>query len=126
MLARASSALLWLIAALTVFLGLRWVVEPQVAAGSLGMPLLDGLGRSTQIGDLSAFFFGIAAMLLLGIQTRRDSWLHAAAIFYGLAAAMRTMAYALHDAPFATNFIVIEITLCVLIMAACRGRSHTT
>ncbi|MEQ8513998.1 MAG: hypothetical protein RIC38_00195, partial [Chromatocurvus sp.] len=107
---------------LTLFLGLRWVVEPQAAAASLGMPLLDGLARSTQIGDISAFFFGIAAMLMLGLQTGRDSWLHAAAIFFALAAIMRTLAWLLHDAAFAGPLIAVEVALTLVILLAARMR----
>ena len=34
--------------------GLNWIVYPASAAESLGMPLLNGLGLSTQIGDLGS------------------------------------------------------------------------
>ena len=46
----------------TVMMGLmafRWQTTPELSANSLGMPLLEGLGRSTQIGDFSAFFFSV-------------------------------------------------------------------
>ena len=44
-------------AILFVVMGLRWVVAPAGIAPEFGMPLLQGLGLSTQIGDLGAFFF---------------------------------------------------------------------
>lgn len=122
MIARTARLILWLLAAVTLFLGLRWVVEPEAAAASLGMPLLEGLARSTQVGDISAFFFGIAAMLMLGLQTGRDSWLHAAAIFFGLAAIMRTLAWLLHDAAFAGPLIAVEVALALIILLAARMR----
>ena len=122
MLVRSARLILWLLAALTLFLGLRWVVEPEAAAGSLGMPLLEGLARSTQIGDISAFFFGIAAMLMLGLQTGRDSWLHAAAIFFALAAIMRTLAWLIHDAALAGPLIAVEVALALIILLAGRMR----
>ena len=34
--------------------GLVWIAAPRMAATNLGMPLLDGLGRSTQIGDFAS------------------------------------------------------------------------
>lgn len=123
MVTRLATLVLWLLAAMTTLLGLRWVLEPRQAAASLGMPLLDGLGRSTQIGESGALFFGIAAMLLLGVQTGRESWLHAAAIFVALAALMRTLAWALHDAPLAGTLIGLELLLAVLILAACKLRA---
>lgn len=122
MIARIARLILWLLAAITLFMGLRWVVEPEAAAASLGMPLLEGLARSTQMGDISAFFFGISAMLMLGLQTGRDSWLHAAAIFFGLAAVMRTLAWLLHDATFAGPLIAAEIALTLTILLAARMR----
>ncbi len=125
MIARTARLILWLLAAVTLFLGLRWVVEPEAAAASLGMPLLDGLARSTQIGDISAFFFGISAMLMLGLQTGRDSWLHAAAIFFGFAAIMRTLAWLLHDAAFAGPLIAVEVALALIILLAARMRRAT-
>ena len=33
-----------------------WVTNPSEASNGLGMLYLDGVGRSTQIGDFSAFF----------------------------------------------------------------------
>ena len=32
--------------------GLQWIISPANVAASLGMPLLEGVGLSTQIGDL--------------------------------------------------------------------------
>jgi hypothetical protein len=122
-MARLSHLALWLIAALFTLIGLRWHVDPRAAANSLGMPLLDGMARSTQIGDLSAVFFTLAALLLLGLQTGRDSWLHAAALLLGFIALNRALAWALHAAPFATEFIVVELVLAGMILLAARGRT---
>ena len=75
------------------------------------MPLLDGIGRSTQIGDMGAFFLGCSAMILLGAATRRPHWLQAAAMLVGGAAIVRTLAWAFHDAAFATQFIAVELVV---------------
>ena len=40
-------------------LAFRWQILPEASANSLGMPLLEGLGRSAQIGEFSAFFFSV-------------------------------------------------------------------
>lgn len=56
-------------AILFVVTGLRWLVAPEPVAAEFGMPLLDGVGRSSQIGDMSAFF------LTLGRSaTRPSAW----------------------------------------------------
>ena len=45
--------------------GVQWIVAPADAAKQLGMELLTGMGASTQIGDISAFFFASSAMIAL-------------------------------------------------------------
>jgi hypothetical protein len=96
--------------------GLNWIFDPASAAESLGMPLLDGIGRSTQIGDLAAFFFAMSAMILVGVVHLEARWLRAAAMLVGGAAVMRTLAWAIHDAAFAARFIVIEVAIAALLL----------
>lgn len=88
---------------------LSWMVDPAGAAAALGMPLLDGLARSTQVGDFTSFFLALGAMALLGAVRMSGTWLRAAAMLLGGAATMRTLAWAIHDAAFATEFIIIEL-----------------
>ena len=58
----------------TLFLinGLQWIIAPANIAAQLGMPLLEGVGLSTQIGDMGSFFITVGAMTLIGAlsQTR--------------------------------------------------------
>ncbi len=61
-------------------------------------------------------------MLMLGLQTGRDSWLHAAAIFFALAAIMRTLAWLIHDAALAGPLIAVEVALALIILLAGRMR----
>ena len=58
-----------------VVMGLRWLVDPAGAAAELGMGLLDGVGRSTQIGDMAAFFLALGTMILVGLITSQPRWL---------------------------------------------------
>ena len=97
--------------------GLQWLIAPQTAAEGLGMPLLDGIARSTQIGDLGAFFFATSAMILLGAIKSNAQWLYAAAIPLGGAAIMRTASWMFHDAAFATQFIVAEVVMTAILLA---------
>jgi hypothetical protein len=98
--------------------GVRWAVRPANAAEDLGMPLLEGLGRSTQVGDSAAFFLSLGTMILVGIFRREGTWLRAAALMLGLAAAMRTLAWGVHGADFALPFILIEALFCALLLFA--------
>ena len=100
--------------------GLRWIVDPAAQAESLGMPLLDGVARSTQVGDLAAFFLAAGGFGIYGAWRRQRAFLFAAAVLLGGAATMRTLTALLHDAPFATQFIVPEVVMTVIFGAAAR------
>ena len=92
-----------------------WLVDPKGAAEGLGMPLLDGVARSTQIGDMTAFFVGLCGMVLLGAIRKNATWLAAAAIMLGGAAIFRTTAWMFHGADLATQFIVPELVLTAIL-----------
>ena len=99
-------------------MGVMWIVAPADAAGQLGMPLLDGRGRSTQIGDLAAFFTTSGALILLGVYTGKREWLLGPALLLGLTAVFRTLAWAVHGADFATDAIVVEVVSTALLLFA--------
>lgn len=101
-----------------VLQGLAWLVDPARVAAGLGMPLLDGLARSTQIGDLSAFFLVAGATMLAGVRPGRARLLYVPAALIGGAAVTRTLAWALHDAAFAALFIAVEVAVGLLLLAA--------
>jgi hypothetical protein len=105
-------------AILFLVIGLRWLFAPAGVAAEFGMPLLDGLGRSTQIGDLAAFFIGGGAMILLGLLTGQRTWLLAPALLVALTAVFRVLAWALHDASFAATQIAVEVVVAGLLMYA--------
>lgn len=103
-----------------VLQGLTWVADPARAAASLGMPLLDGLGRSTQTGDFASFFLTAGATMLLGCRPGHARLLYVPAGLIGGAAISRTLAWALHGAAFAGLFIVAEVVIGALLLAAAR------
>jgi len=101
-----------------VLMGLQaigWLTDPAGAAAGLGMPLLDGVARSTQIGDMTAFFAGVTIMVLLGAIRKNATWLAAPALILGGAALFRTTAWLFHGADLATQFIVPEIVLTLIL-----------
>ncbi len=105
-------------ALLFAFVGLGWVTDPASTAPTFGMPLLEGAGLSTQVGDLGSFFFTLSAMLLIGVFTEQKAWLQAAAILLLLTAVFRTVAWGVHGATFETQSIAIEIIVGVLALLA--------
>ena len=98
-----------------------WLVDASAAAEGLGMPLLDGVGRSTQMGDIGGFFVAVAVLFLGGAYRQDGQWLLGAALLLGSAALMRTLAWLLQGAAFAPEFIVPEIVLAAIsVFAASR------
>ena len=71
--------------------GLQWIISPANVAASLGMPLLDGVGLSTQIGDLGSFFITVGAMTLIGAITTTRHWFYAPSMLLLVAALYRTL-----------------------------------
>ena len=45
--------------------GLQFLLDPAAAVKQFGMPLLDGVGRSSQIGDMAGFFLTCGLCVLI-------------------------------------------------------------
>ena len=103
-----------LLALVFASIGLRWLVAPEGVTTEFGMALMTGLGLSSQIGDLGAFFLSLAIFILLALTTGRRIWYYPAIILLGLTAIMRTMAWLFHGASFAVDMIAVEIIACVI------------
>ena len=93
-----------------------WITNPSAASNALGMQYLEGIGRSTQIGDFSAFFIGVGIFCLLGSIFKNISFLFAAVIVLSSAATMRIIAWQIYDASFAPTFIIVEIVSTTMIL----------
>jgi len=114
----ALKILIGLTSILFIILGARWGFDPSAAAGQLGMPLLEGLGMSAQIGNVGAALLGMGLMILLGLISQNPIWFYAPAILLGLVASFRAIAWLLHGAPFAMQEIIVEIVLVLLLVFA--------
>ena len=104
-----------LLALVFASIGFRWLVAPEGVATEFGMTLMEGLGLSSQIGDLGAFFLSLAIFILLALTTDRRTWYYPPIILLGLTAIMRTMAWMFHDASLAVDMIAVEIIACVVL-----------
>ena len=113
MLPRIISALVGVVITLQT---ISWISNPAEAAQGLGMSLLEGVGRSTQIGDFTAFFFSVGVFCFLGAYFKQAQWLISAAVILGSAALFRNLAWFLHGADYATNFIVAEVIMTILLV----------
>lgn len=94
---------------------LNWFIQPADAAQALGMPLLDGIGRSTQMGDIPGVFLGVGGMCLLGAIRTAPEWLRPCAVLMAGIALLRTLAWLMHDADFAAAFIGVEVVCAVVL-----------
>ena len=99
-----------------------WLMDPAAAAAGLAMPLLEGLGGNTQIGDFTAFFFTAGVFACIGAYRAEHAWLYASISLLGSAAVFRSLAVVAHGSVPFTEAIVVEIVmtavlvLCVYLM----------
>ncbi len=107
-----------LVGILFFFIGLQWIISPANVAESLGMPLLEGVGLSTQIGDLGSFFITVGAMTLIGAITTTRHWFYAPSMLLLVAALYRTLSTLLYGAPFVMSAIVFEVSVGLFLIFA--------
>ena len=93
-----------------------FVVDPAKVTADLGMPLLDGLGRSTQLADLGALFlFGAILDFLWCFQIRRFVSSHRR-LLLGLIAVLRVVAWGVNGAELATMLIITKLVLVIWLL----------
>lgn len=100
-----------------LLLGLGWWVHPAEAANMLGASLLDGTGRSTQIGDSGAFFIGAGFLLAWGAIRKNSTLVLTGGCLVGLVAPGRVLSATLHGGAWTTDEIVGEIVMLVVAIA---------
>ena len=96
-------------------IGGMWWYQPETAAGLLGASLLDGTGRSAQIGDSGAFFMGVGVLLLWGAVRQRSVFILIGGCLVGLVAPGRILSATLHGGAVTTPEVVVE---CVILLIA--------
>ena len=89
--------------------GLGWVFAPQVIAPNFGMTVFEGLGLSSQIGDLGSYFISLSIMIIYAVKTNQPNWLYPPILMPLLTALFRTLATVIHGAPFAIDMIAGEV-----------------
>ena len=106
--------------------GLGWWVHPAAAAEMLGATLLDGTGRTAQIGDSGAFFVGAGTMLLWGALRKVPTLLLAGGGLIGLVVPGRVLSASIHGGGRTPDEIIAEcmVLLLAVITAAAVSRSN--
>ncbi|MGA1737065.1 MAG: hypothetical protein EBU29_05515 [Gammaproteobacteria bacterium] len=114
------TAVLGFFAVLFVSYGVRWLAFPGGIAPDFGLQLGDGLGLSSLLGDLGAFFLTLGLCLAAALLTGRRLWFYPPAMLLLFAALGRTLAWLLHGAAFAVPMIVVELLVGGLILLGAR------
>ena len=102
-----------------VVTGVRWLVAPAGIAPEFGLVLGEGLGLSSQVGDMSGFFLTLGICMLAALVSGRRTWYYPAVLLLSLTAMGRVVAWLLHDAALAPQ-IVVEILVAVILVIASR------
>ena len=105
---------------LFIVTGLRWLLAPAGVAPEFGLVLSSGVGLSSQIGDMSAFFLTLGVCILMGLTTQRTIWYYPPIILLSLTAVGRVLAWLLHDAALATDLIAPEVIIALILLIASR------
>ena len=113
MIARILSGL---IGALMLLNCLWWILDPFTAAEGLAMPLLEGLGSNSQIGDFTSFFFTAGLFACIGAYRAEHIWLYPTISLIGSAAFFRSYAVVAHGSDPLVSTIIIEIIMSVILI----------
>ena len=107
-------------AILFVVTGIRWLVAPAEIAPNFGLTLAEGIGLSTQVGDLASFFLTLGSCMLVALITERRSWYYPPMMLLAIAALGRIVAWLLHDATLAVSQITVEVVVALILLLASR------
>ena len=120
MINTAMRLLVLLFGILFLVTGLRWLLAPAGIAPDFGLALGSGIGLSSQVGDMSAFFLTLGVCILMGLTTQRSVWYYPPIILLSLTAVGRVLAWLIHDAALATQLIAPEVIVSLVLLFASR------
>ena len=117
---RVLKILVLLPAILFLVTGLRWLVAPAGVAPTFGLTLDQGVGLSSQVGDMSAFFLTLASCMLIALISGRRSWYYPAIMLLSITSVGRILAWLVHDATLALDLIAPEVIVSIILLVASR------
>ncbi len=106
-------------AILFIVTGVRWLVAPAGIAPEFGLVLGEGLGLSSQVGDMSGFFLTLGICMLAALVSGRRTWYYPAILLLLLTAVGRVIAWLLHDAALVPQ-IGVEVVVALVLLVASR------
>ena len=115
---RIITLLVALASLLFIAIGVRWLVDPAGAAPELGLSLSQGLGLSTQIGDISSFFLTLGLCIAIALVSKQGIWYYPAIMLLVFAALGRLATWSVHGAALAVPQIAVEVLVALLLWYA--------
>ena len=100
--------------------GLRWLVAPAGVAPQFGLTLEHGVGLSSQVGNMFAFFLLLGICMLTALVSGRRNWYYLPIILLSLTAVGRVLAWLLHDAALVVDLVIPEVIVAVILLVASR------
>jgi energy-converting hydrogenase Eha subunit E len=100
--------------------GLRWLVAPAGVAPMFGLTLDQGVGLSSQVGDMTGFFLTLGSCMLIALISGRRSWYYPAIMLLSITAVGRILAWLVHDATLALDLIAPEVIVSIILLVASR------
>ena len=113
----------------SLIIGAMWWYQPETAAELLGASLLDGTGRSAQIGDSGAFTIGVGLLLLWGVARQHAVFVLIGGCLVGLVAPGRILSATFHGGAVTTPEVVVECVIFLIALMtwfAINRRHHST
>ncbi len=104
--------------------GIRWLVAPATIAPNFGLTLAEGIGLSSQIGDMAGFFLTLGSCMLIALISEHRSWYYPPMMLLAITALGRVVAWLLHDATLAGSQIMIEVVVALILLLASRRLSQ--
>jgi uncharacterized membrane protein len=89
-------------------------------APNFGLSLAEGIGLSSQIGNMSGFFLTLGSCMLIALITERRSWYYPPMMLLAITALGRVVAWLLHGATLAGSQIMIEVVVAFILLIASR------
>ncbi|HEY7776884.1 MAG TPA: hypothetical protein VIC02_10105 [Kineobactrum sp.] len=123
---RILQILVLLPALLFLVTGMRWLVAPAGVAPEFGLTLGEGVGLSSQVGDMTGFFLTLGSSMLIALISGHRTWYYPAIMLLAITAVGRVVAWLVHDATLALDLIAPEVIVALILLAASRRLAETS
>lgn len=107
-----------LLGVVLALLAIQWIFSPSVAAESLNMNYLDGLGRNTQIRDFTALFLGTSIMSFISAYTKQYQWITSVGVVYFITALFNILGPVFYNAPLTYASLIAEVIFTLIALTA--------